>query len=90
LQPAIDDARVTDLVALARTARMKRVKLALRITTSTDDYYRDVTHALSTAWGGAGVTHDFAELPGPHDYVFNRGPGSYEMITWHRRVLDVA
>jgi poly(3-hydroxybutyrate) depolymerase len=87
LQPAIDDARVPDLVALAQGARSKHPSLALRITTSQDDAYRDVTRSLSSAWKVAGIAHDFSELPGPHDYIFNRGPGSYEMITWHRRVL---
>ena len=87
LQPAIDDSRVSDLVDLARVARTKRPDLALRLTTSHEDYYRDVTHALSDAWKNAGVQHDFSELPGPHDYIFNRGPGAYEMLLWHARVL---
>jgi hypothetical protein len=87
LQPAIDWARTSDLVDLARAARAKRPSLALRITTSQEDYYRDVTRALSTAWRQADVGHDFGELPGPHDYVFNRGAGGYEMITWQRRAL---
>jgi hypothetical protein len=87
LQPAINDGNVADLVELARAARTKAPKLALRITTSHDDVYRDVTRALSSAWQGAGVTHDFAELPGPHDYRFNRGAGAYEMLMWHRRTL---
>jgi len=86
LQPAIDDAAVQNLVELARAANAKH-PTSLRITTSQDDVYRDVTHALSDAWHRAGVVHDFAELPGPHDYVFNRGPGAYEMLTWHRRKL---
>ena len=30
--------------------------------------------AVSRAWAAAGIAHDFADLPGPHDYVFNRGP----------------
>jgi enterochelin esterase-like enzyme len=92
LQPAIsfsgDDSRVNDLVDLARVARNKRADLALRITTSHEDYYRDVTHSLSNAWKNAGVQHDFSELPGPHDYIFNRGPGAYEMLLWHARVLS--
>jgi enterochelin esterase-like enzyme len=87
LQPAIDDARIPDLVELARAARFKRRTLALRITTSRDDVYRDVIHRLSVAWQAAGVAHDFAELPGPHDYRFNRGAGAYEMLTWHHRSL---
>lgn len=88
LQPAIDDARVAELVELARAARAKRPGLRLRLTTSTEDYYRAVTHALDDAWRGAGVEHDFAEVPGPHDYVFNRGPGAYEMLLWHERALS--
>jgi len=87
LQPAIDDARAEELVDLARAARAKHPSLALRVTTSHDDYYRDVVRALDAAWTKANVAHDFAELPGPHDYVFNRGPGAYEMILWHARVL---
>ncbi len=87
LQPAINDGNVADLVELARAARTKAPKLALRITTSHDDVYRDVTRALSSAWQAAGVPHDFAELPGPHDYRFNRGAGAYEMLMWHRRTL---
>jgi len=83
LQPAIDDARVAPLVTLALAARAARPSLALRLTTSTDDYYRDVVRSLSAAWRSAGVAHDFSELPGPHDYPFNRGPGAYEMLLWH-------
>jgi len=86
LQPAID-MHVDDLVDLARAARAKRPALALRLTTSQDDYYREPTRMLSAAWQTAGIAHDFALLPGPHDYVFNRGPGAYEMLLWHRRVL---
>ncbi len=87
LQPAIDDAAVSDLSELVRSARAKRPALSLRLTTSHDDVYRDITRTLSTAWQKLGVAHDFSELPGPHDYVFNRGPGAYEMVTWHRRAL---
>ena len=35
----------------------------------------------------AGIAHDFADVPGPHDYAFNRGPGAYELLAWHDRVL---
>ncbi len=87
LQPAIDEARVADLVALARAARAKRPELALRLTTSEDDYYRKPVHALDDALRAAGLAHDFGELPGPHDYIFNRGAGAYEMLLWHARVL---
>jgi hypothetical protein len=87
LQPAVDGGRVADLVDLARAARARQPTLALRLTTSHGDDYREITRTLSSGWSDAGITHDFSELPGPHDYVFNRGPGAYELLTWHRRVL---
>jgi hypothetical protein len=36
----------------------------------------------------AGIAHDFAEVVGPHDYSFNRGPGSIELLLWHDRALS--
>ncbi len=87
LQPAIDESQKRGLVELVKAARAKRPSLRLRLTTSAEDYYRDVTHSLSDAWHAAGVEHDFDELPGPHDYVFNRGPGAYEMLLWHEHAL---
>lgn len=87
LQAAIGDERIDALTELARSARAKRASLALRLTTSRDDYYEEPNTALSEAWKRAGVAHDFADVPGPHDYIFNRGPGAFEMLLWHDRVL---
>ncbi len=87
LQAAIDDTRVQALTDLALAARSKRPKLALRLTTSHDDYYAPFIHSLDDAWTHAGVAHDFGDVPGPHDYPFNRGPGAYEMLLWHDRTL---
>ena len=68
-------------------ARERRPALKLRLLTSHDDYFRGPILAISQAWRAAGVAHDFADLPGPHDYVFNRGPGSIELLLWHDRAL---
>ncbi len=87
LQAAIGDERVGGLTDLALAARAKRPTLSLRLTTSHDDYYSSANHALSESWKHAGIAHDFADVPGPHDYPFNRGPGCYEMSLWHDRVL---
>jgi hypothetical protein len=56
--------------------------------TSHEDYFRGPIIAVSQAWRSAGVVHDFADVPGPHDYVFNRGPGSIELLMWHDRALS--
>jgi iron(III)-salmochelin esterase len=87
LQPAIWETQAAEWTELAKAARAKRPTLKLRLTTSHDDMYRAAIVRTSEAWRGAGVAHDFADLPGPHDYVFNRGSGSLELLFWHDRVL---
>jgi hypothetical protein len=89
LQPALANAPIDPdpLTALALAARARRPDLKLRLVTSHDDYFHDPVVAQSRAWTAAGVSHELADLPGPHDYVFNRGPGSLELLLWHDRVL---
>jgi len=62
-------------------------KRPLRITTSEDDVYHDVLVALDRALVARGVAHEFAVEPGPHDYIWNKGPGAIDMLLWHDRVL---
>jgi hypothetical protein len=90
LQPAVapDDAQMW--TELARAARAKRPTLPLRIMTSRDDYYKAAINRLSRAWNDGGVEHSFVEVVGPHDYPFNRGPGAFELLSWHDRVLKRA
>jgi hypothetical protein len=87
LQPAIAEWQVGELTELVRAARARRKNLALRLTTSKEDGFRRPTERLSAALRKGGLAHDFAVLPGPHDYVFNRGPGVYEMLLWHAAQL---
>jgi hypothetical protein len=88
IQPAIGDSRQNaEWTSLAEAARAVRPAMKLRLLTSHDDYFHDPIVALSAAWRAAGVNHDFAEVPGPHDYIFNRGPGSLELLLWHDRAL---
>lgn len=72
---------------LAKGARAKNPKLALRLLTSKDDYFHDPIMQTSAAWRSAGITHETMDGPGPHDYPFNRGPGAIEMLLWHDRKL---
>jgi hypothetical protein len=87
IQAAVSDGQNAEWVALAQAARARRPGMKLRLLTSHDDYFHDPLVSLSQAWRAAGVTHDFADVPGPHDYVFNRGPGSIELLLWHDRAL---
>ncbi len=87
IQAALSDEQESEWTALARSARAAHSGLHLRLLTSHDDYFRDAIFSVSRAWDAAGITHDFADVPGPHDYVFNRGPGSIELLLWHDRML---
>jgi enterochelin esterase-like enzyme len=87
IQPAVQEGQNADWTALAQAARARRPALALRLLTSHDDYFHDGIVGISRAWRAAGIGHDFADVPGPHDYVFNRGPGSIELLSWHDRAL---
>lgn len=87
IQAALQEGQNTEWTVLAQAARAKRPAMKLRLLTSHDDYFHDAIVGVSQAWRAAGVTHDFADVPGPHDYIFNRGPGSIELLTWHDRSL---
>ena len=87
IQAALVEGQNTEWTALAQAARAQRPGMKIRILTSHDDYFHDVNTGLSRAWRAAGVTHDFADVPGPHDYVFNRGPGSIELLLFNDRAL---
>lgn len=80
IQPAVRG-HVPEVAALAGAGQ------ALRLLSSTDDPFLPATRALSEAWDAAGVPHELLVLPGPHDYAFNRGPGSIELLFFHDRAL---
>lgn len=86
LQPAIDAGQAEGIAALAKAAQARQ-KQQIRIVTSTGDYFREAVFALGKALEKAGVEHEMAEVEGPHDYAFNRGPGAVEMLLFHERVL---
>lgn len=86
MQPAIRASEADAIAALAATA-VKQHPLALRLVSSERDPFLDAVRALAAALKKRGVEHQLVVTPGPHDYVWNQGPGSYEMLLWHERVL---
>ena len=87
LQPAISASEAPMLSALAAKAMAVAPKPRLRLVTSDGDYFRAAVEALSKRLDQDGVAHELLLTPGPHDYSYNRGPGAYEMLLWHDRVL---
>lgn len=59
----------------------------IRILTSEKDPFRQPLAELVQALQAASRPVEFKVVPGPHDYEFNRGPGAFEMLLWHDRML---
>ena len=86
VQPAMGPDEVPMLSELAARAQAT-APVKLRLVTSDGDYFRGAVEALSDRMRKDGVQHELLVTPGPHDYAYNRGPGSFEMLLWHDRVL---
>jgi len=86
MQPALQRSEVPVVVELIKRAQQVRPQ-RLRLMTSEGDPFRPVVEALSEALEQAGVPHTPLVTPGPHDYAWNRGPGSVETLLWYDRAL---
>jgi enterochelin esterase-like enzyme len=87
LQPAFSSADAPALAALAKAAVASNPRLRIRLLTSLEDFYLVSTKHISGAMTQAGVQNQLDVVVGTHDYDFNRGPGSYEMLLFHDRAL---
>ena len=87
LQPAVADDQTAEWVELARAARARRpdCRCGSPPATRTSTTTRSSTSPRAPR---RRRSHDFADIPGPHDYPFNRGPGAIELLLWHDRVLS--
>ena len=86
LQPAIREDEADAFAELAARAAAHR-PFALRLLSSEDDPFLGPTRALSGALGARKIPHGLQVTSGPHDYVWNRGPGSIELLIHHERAL---
>jgi iron(III)-salmochelin esterase len=87
LQAALRSDNSEDLLRRARAAKAEKSDLHLRLLTSSDDYFLKANTLIAEALSLQGIATELVNIPGPHDYVFNRGPGGYEMLMFHDRVL---
>jgi len=87
IQPALSVDDIPEWAVRGQRAVERNPALRLRLLTSHDDHFREAVLRLSDAWNAAKVAHELLETPGPHDYSFNRGPGSIELGFWHDRTL---
>jgi enterochelin esterase-like enzyme len=87
LQAAFGTEDARKIAERARLARARNPGLKLRLLTSDGDFFLDAHRAISAALSDMRVEHEFLIVAGPHDYEFNRGPGLFEMLLFHDRVL---
>lgn len=59
----------------------------LRLLTSDGDPLRPDVQLLADTFAARGIAHRLLVVRGPHDYIFNRGPGGIEMLLFHDRAL---
>lgn len=84
LQPAIRVGEADAIADLAARA-VASSPLRLRLVSSEGDPFLPAVTALAAALGARNLEHDVIVTPGPHDYVYNRGPGGVEMLLFHER-----
>jgi iron(III)-salmochelin esterase len=87
IQPALQAYDAQTWTQLALAARRKNPSFALRLLTSDKDYFLEAVERTSTAMTRASIVHEHMLVPGPHDYIFNRTLGAYELLRFHRRAL---
>ena len=87
LQAALRSDNSADILRRAREAKAQKPDLFVRLLTSSDDYFLKANQLLAADLAALGIRTELVLVPGPHDYEFNRGPGGYEMLMFHDRVL---
>jgi iron(III)-salmochelin esterase len=87
IQPALQSSDSAMWAEWCAQARRKNPDQKLRLLTSERDFFRDGIGNLSQALFKRSLQHEFLDAPGPHDYIFNRGPGAYELLFFHERNL---
>jgi iron(III)-salmochelin esterase len=86
MQPAVRN-RVDELLRRALHGGAERPAQTLRLMTSTGDRFHDLVQDFSAQLTRASVHNTVIITPGPHDYIWNRGPGAIEMLLHYDRVL---
>lgn len=86
IQPAIVG-REASIAERAAALKAKGTLPKLRIVTSEQDSFRASARELSTRFRDARIPHVLINVPGPHGYAFNRGPGAIELLRFADRGL---
>jgi len=87
LQAAFESSDAVALGRLGDDAYRRNRGLRFRLLTSDRDYFIEANQSIAAEFERRHLPLRFLMVPGPHDYIFNRGPGSIEMLFFHDRAL---
>lgn len=62
-------------------------KRPIQLVTSDKDTMRPSVQKLHQLLVEGGIAHSYLRLTGPHDYVFNQGPGALSLLLFHNQAL---
>ncbi|MFH0960519.1 MAG: alpha/beta hydrolase-fold protein [Pseudomonadota bacterium] len=68
---------------LIRTNREILKKRPIQLVTSDGDGMAPSVKKMSALLNSEGIPHTYLNLTGPHDYIFNQGPGSISLLMFH-------
>lgn len=63
---------------------------SIQLVTSDRDYLAPSVKKMSRMLESEGIPHSYLVLGGPHDYIFNQGPGSLALLVFHNQALNTA
>ncbi len=76
-----------DLIANNREMLKER---AIQLVTSDKDGMAPSVAKMHELLSSQGIPHRYLVLTGPHDYIFNQGPGSIALLVFHNEALKSA
>jgi hypothetical protein len=63
-------------------------KHSIQLVTSDGDVLQHSVHRMHQLLLKHGIPHRYYVLTGPHDYIFNQGPGSLALLVFHNEALN--
>jgi enterochelin esterase-like enzyme len=68
--------------------RDKLKKCSIQLVTSDGDYLAASVKKMHQFLRAKKIRHTYYMLTGPHDYIFNQGPGSVALLVFHNEALN--
>lgn len=74
--------------SLLRSNRHVLKKKSIQLVTSDGDFCSRSVRRMHKLLAENSIPHRFLDLTGPHDYIFNQGPGALALLIFHNEALS--